>query len=92
MSNVMYVILLYAALYRVTSTLRRNVIRQNGAAPKRPAIKRPRQNLKLSCTTFSSYLHMCLGNCLGSCDRYLESHSAQAVSYKASPKLGNLTD
>ena len=24
---------------------------------------------------------MCLGNCLGSCDRYLKCHSAQAVSY-----------
>ena len=42
--------------------------------------------------TFSSYIHMRLGNCLGSCDRYLKCHSAQTVSYKASQKLGNLTD
>ena len=31
-------------------------------------------------------------NCLGSCDRYLKCHSAQAVSYKASQEIGNLTD
>src|SRR6218665_1802365 len=42
--------------------------------------------------TISSYIHMRLGNCLDSCDRYLKCHSAQAVSYKASRKLGNLTD
>src|SRR6218665_1187688 len=35
---------------------------------------------------------MRLGNCLGSYDRYLKCHSAQAVSYKASQELGNLTD
>ena len=35
---------------------------------------------------------MRLSNCLGSCNRYLKWHSAQAVSYKASQKLGNLTD
>src|SRR6218665_1137558 len=35
---------------------------------------------------------MRLGNSLGSCDRYLKCHSAQAVSYKASRELGNLTD
>ena len=35
---------------------------------------------------------MRLGNCLGSCDRYLKCHSAQAESYKASRELGNLTD
>src|SRR6218665_70265 len=35
---------------------------------------------------------MRLGNCLGSCDRYLKCHSAQAVSYKTSQELGNLTD
>src|SRR6218665_2538196 len=42
--------------------------------------------------TISSYIHMRLGNCLGSCNRHLKCHSAQAVSYKASQKLGNLTD
>src|SRR6218665_1107795 len=36
-------------------------------------------------------IYMRLGNCLGSCDRYLKCHSAQAVSYIASQKLGNLT-
>src|SRR6218665_3675777 len=35
---------------------------------------------------------MRLSNCLGSCNRYLKWHSAKAVSYKASQKLGNLTD
>ena len=35
---------------------------------------------------------MRLGNCPGSCDNYLKCHSAQAASYKASQKLGNLTD
>jgi len=29
--------------------------------------------------TISSYIHTRLGNCLGSCDRYLKCHSAQAV-------------
>src|SRR6218665_267356 len=38
------------------------------------------------------YIIMRLGNCLGSCDRYLKCHSARAVSYKASKKLGNLMD
>jgi len=58
--------ILYAAQYRLRSRLRRNVLRQNGAAPKRPAPKRLRQDGHTKRAALNCHIPLIGNSCSGS--------------------------